>query len=141
MARIGILSEHADVTVLIGRLLTPGHEPLTMEKPLTADSPPDCIPDLIVVPLFRKPEAVGRPIRSFEDDVVGAHLLRQTTEYMDGHPRPVIVFGIGVNHDEVPKNVAHHTYLTFPQAIQELSPLISGLVGPAKGESALKKQP
>lgn len=138
MARIGILSEHADVTVLIGRLLTPGHEALTMENPLTADTPPDCIPDLIVVPLFRKPEAVGRPIRSFEDDVVGAHLLRQTTAYMDGHPRPVIVFGIGVNHDEMPADVKHHTYLTFPQAIQELSPLISGLVGPAQGESALK---
>jgi hypothetical protein len=131
MAKVGILSQHADVTVMINQLLTPGHEVLSIERPLTQQTDVACVPDLVILPLFRKADAVARPIGDFEEDVVGGHLLRDATRLMDGHRRPIIVFGIGVNASEMPDDVHFHAYLTFPQAIQELNPLFSSIVGPA----------
>ena len=117
---------------MIDRLITPGHALCRLEKPIEAVTPPDQVPDVVVVPLFRLPHAHARPIDSFLDDVAGARLLVGLQAVMDGHPRPVILFGIGVTPDEVPDDIRYHAFLTFPQAIQELNPLISALIGPAK---------
>ena len=132
MPKVAILSEYADVTVMIDRLITPGHTLCNLEGPLAPGTPHDEVPDVVVVPLFRLPHAHARPIESFVDDVAGARLLLDLHRAMDGHPRPVILFGIGVTPEEVPKGIPYYAFLTFPQAIQELNPLISGLVGPAK---------
>jgi hypothetical protein len=131
MPRVAILSEHADVTVMIDHLLTPGHETCTLEHPLDTVTPVELVPDVVIVPLFRKPQAHARPIEDFLQDVAGGRLLADLEEAMDGHQRPVIVFGIGVTADEVPAGVKYHTFLTFPQAIQEINPLISSLIGPS----------
>jgi hypothetical protein len=131
MARVGILSDYADVTVLVDRLLTPGHELIHLEHPLRPTVPLDEVPDVLIVPVFRRPHAFDRPIKTFREDVAGGHLLEDIWKVMDGHQRPVIIFGIGVTHKDVPPHIRYHAFLTFPQAIQELNPLISALVGPA----------
>jgi hypothetical protein len=131
MPRVAILSEYADVTVMIDHLLTPGHETCTLEHPLDTVTPVELVPDVVIVPLFRLPHAHARPIADFVHDVAGGRLLAELEVAMDGHQRPVIVFGIGVTADEVPVGVKYHTFLTFPQAIQELNPLISSLIGPS----------
>jgi hypothetical protein len=129
--KVAILSDYADVTVMIAHLLTPGHETCTLEHPLDTVTPPDLVPDLVIVPLFRLPHVQARPIEDFVHDVAGGRLLTDLEHAMDGHQRPVIVFGIGVTPDEVPAGVKYHAFLTFPQAIQELNPLISSLIGPS----------
>lgn len=137
MQKVAILSEYADVTVMIDRLLTPGHRICTLEHAIDTMTPPDEIPDLIIIPLFRRPHAHARPIEDFVEDVAGGRLLVDLEKVMRGYERPVIVFGIGVIPDEVPKGVRYHAFLTFPQAIQELNPLISKLVGPSpQGEGS-----
>lgn len=129
--RVAILSEYADVTVMIDHLLTPGHGVCTLEHPLDTVTPPDQVPDVVIVPLFRLPHVHARPVADFVHDVAGGKLLVDLERAMDGHQRPVIIFGIGVTPDEVPAGVKYHTFLTFPQAIQELNPLISSLIGPS----------
>lgn len=132
MATVGILSEYADVTVLIDKLLTPGHTVITLEHSLLPDVRPEDVPDVVVVPIFRMPEAFDRPIQTFNEDVADARLLQEIWQVMDGHKRPLIIFGIGVTPEDIPPEVHYHAFLTFPQAIQEINPLISALVGPAK---------
>jgi hypothetical protein len=88
-------------------------------------------PAVIVAVIFRHPEAFDRPIEDFDKDVSGGPLLRKLNSTDAFKNRPLFIFGIGVKAEDVPKEIQYHSYLTFPQAIQELSPLISSLVGPA----------
>lgn len=131
MARIGVINDYPEVVVAISHLLTPGHDVncLTFSdgvKAFEAD-----VPGVVVVVIFRHPEAFDRPIQDFEDDVSGGALLRQLNHNPILSEVPLIIFGIGISAKDVPKDIKYHSYLTFPQAIQELNPLISSIVGPA----------
>lgn len=131
MGKIGLLNDYPEVVVALARLITPGHEISCLTyheggEGLEADPP-----EVMVVVIFRHAEAFDRPIMDFDQDVSGGSLLRKLNEHPVLSHVPLIIFGVGLAAKDVPKDIRYHSYLTFPQAIQELNPLISGLVGPA----------
>ncbi|MFP5504020.1 MAG: hypothetical protein ACLGIN_16145 [Candidatus Sericytochromatia bacterium] len=131
MANVGVFNDYSEVVVAISHLITPGHRLALMTHPeatekLALDAPLDAV----IAVVFRAPDAYARPIVDFCRDVVGGELLYA----LETHPAtacvPIIVFALGVRPEDIPADVRFHTFLTFPEAIQELNPLLSGLFGP-----------
>lgn len=131
MAMVGVINDFPEVVVAIARLLTPGHDVNCLTFSDGFDSLEANLPDVLVAILFRHPEAFDRPITDFECDVSGGALLRKLNESPALSRVPLILFGIGIDSCDVPEDLHYHSYLTFPQAIQELNPLISAIIGPA----------
>lgn len=139
MASVGIINDYSEVVVAISHLITPGHEVGRFTFPHDLDELASMErPAVIVAVIFRHPHAFDRPIEDFDQDVSGGPLLRKLSANPAFQGRPLIIFGIGVSSSDVPDEVHYHSYLTFPQAIQELSPLISALVGPAPQDDGAK---
>lgn len=137
MASVGIINDFSEVVVAISNLITPGHTVGRFTFPNDLDELAKMeMPAVIVAVIFRHPHAFDRPIEDFDADVSGGPLIRQLSASPVFKDRPLIIFGIGVAASDVPDEVKYHSYLTFPQAIQELSPLISALVGPAPQEES-----
>ena len=136
MANVAVLSEFSEVIVAISHLVTPGHRLIQRSYPFDARTLCSDEPAVLVVPLFRRQAAIGRPVKDFAREVAGAPILLALQPIADLAECPVILFGIGVTPQEVPTGLRYHTFLTFPEAIQELNPLVSSLVGPAPQHGA-----
>lgn len=131
MARIAVMNDFPEVIVGLARLITPGHHVDLINFPYEVEKLRQSPPDAVVAVLFRKDEALDRPIENFYQDVVGSELVATLDDLPELRGHPLILFGVGVRPQDIPDEVHYHTFITFPQAIQELNPLISGLVGVA----------
>lgn len=131
MGSIGVVSDYAEAIVAVSRLLTPGHQLVPITYPFDLTSLKAHPTDAFVVPVFRKPTAIGRPIENFLTDLVGAEPLQVLSGLPEVLAHPILILGFGVLPSEIPKHIPYYAFLMFPEAIQELGPLLSGLVGPA----------
>lgn len=132
MARIGLINDYSEVVVALSHLLTPGHDVTMLHFPagLQRLEPIEPALDALVAVIFRAKEAWDRPITNFNEDVVGGPMLKGLQRTCDFEKTKLIVFAVGVLPEHVPPGIHFDMFLTFPEAIQEINPLLSGLFGP-----------
>ena len=140
MAKIAVLNDTPEVVVLLSRFLTQGHHEF-LERVGTSDfvmaTLIDFQPDLILIPMYRDPALIGQQFTDYQTDIQGTEILVKVSEEPRLAGVPVIVFGFSTTDREMPERFRKRArvdhFLTFPEGLQELNPLISSLVGPALG--------
>jgi hypothetical protein len=140
MAKIAILNDSPEVVALLAHFLTPGRHEFVNRIGATQQMLDQVLafgPQVIVVPLHRRPDSINRPIADPEVDIQGLDIYRLVAGDQRLQSAPLLVFGFYVHESDLPADVKagrrYHTFLEFPIGLQELNPLISGLVGPALG--------
>lgn len=143
MTKIAILNDEPEVVALMARFLTErGHEFMKLigDTPLVREHVIAFGPQLILVPIYRAPERVGKPLEDFYRDVHGACMLESIARTPELQGTPLLVFSFSVRLDEIPPDlrslIRDDAFLLFPEGLQELNPLISGYLGPAGGSLA-----
>lgn len=142
LAKIAILNDEPEVVTLLSRFLTVrrdaflkrvGDATRVIEQVIAFQ------PDLILVPLYRPPDLIGRPIDEAFHEIRGfawLETLQRTPELRD---IPLVIFSFSVRRDELPPGFLDRTqpraFLRFPEGLQEINPVISGLIGPAQGST------
>jgi hypothetical protein len=140
MGRIAILDDEPEVVVLIYQFLTHGHHAffkMVGDTRFMLESLVAFRPDVIVVPLFRRREAIGRAVVDYMQDISGAQMLETISAQPEFSTVPIILFGFSTLPDEMPTayrlKVHYSDFLFFPEGLQLLNPIISGYVGSASG--------
>ncbi len=141
MAKIAILNDEPEVVTLLSRFLTVRGDAFMKRVGDTArviDQVRAFQPDLILVPLYRPPGLIGLPLPNGFSDIHGAAMLEAFSRTPELAHVPLVVFSFSVRPEELPPHwldSRRHVFLRFPEGLQELNPVISGLVGPAKGST------
>jgi hypothetical protein len=140
MAKIAIVNDASEVVVLLFQFLTHGHHEffkMIGQSHFVVDSLVAFRPDVIVLPLYRRPEAIGRAVVDYRRDIMGATMLELLSARPELAEVPIILFGISTLPGEMPPaflaRVHYADFLTFPDGLQVLNPTISGYVGSASG--------
>lgn len=138
MARIAIINDESEVVALIFQFLTHGNHEFFKAIGVSryvVDSLISFQPEVVVLPLFRTREAIGRPVRDYRRDIRGAVLLETLCRRPELGSVPLILFGISTLPEEMPADfrarVHYSDFLLFPEGLQLLNPTISGYVGSA----------
>jgi hypothetical protein len=96
------------------------HEVVTMVPPLDLGAIAALNPDVILVHLVRRIEALRSPIANFDTEVEGARSLRVLLEGMPP-PRPcLIVTGIAVEARHLPPGLEVATFVEIPGGLDRL---------------------
>jgi hypothetical protein len=140
MARIAIIDDDSEVVALIYQFLTHGHHEFLKLVGATRYTVASLVafkPEVIVVPLYRAHQAIGRAVVDYRRDIKGAGTLERVSERPELVGVPLIVFGFSTLPEEMPdefrERVRISEFLLFPEGLQLLNPTISGYVGSAKG--------
>lgn len=140
MAKIAVLNDTPEVVVLLSRFLTHGRHTFFKRigtSRFVLDSIVAFGPDLMIVPLYRAPEALGSPITDYRTQIKGSEMLEHLSRCPELAAVPIVVFGFSTRLQEMPEDfrstVRFNVFLGFPEGLQELNPTISSLVGPALG--------
>lgn len=140
MAKIAVLNDTPEVVVLLSNFLTQGHHTF-LKRVGTSHFVMDSIvafePDLMLLPLYRKPEVIGRAVTDYPHQIMGSAMLERVSRCAELDRVPIVVFAFSTRLQEMPadfrQKVRFDAYLLFPEGLQELNPTISSLVGPALG--------
>lgn len=142
MAKIAILNDEPEVVTLLSRFLTVRSDAFLKrvgDATRVVDQVIAFQPDLILVPLYRPPDLVGRPLDDAFHEIRGTAWLDILSRTPELHAVPLVIFSFSVRRDEFPpgflERVQPRAFLRFPEGLQELNPVISGLVGPAAGST------
>lgn len=140
MAKIAIINDSPEIVALMSQAITVGnHEFLKMigTSAYVLGRLLSFKPDLIVLPLHRKAESANRPILDFYEDISGAKVLQWLRHESNLQEIPIVLFGFFTTEADIPEthkqSFRYDEFLTFPGGLQELNPVISGRLGPAKG--------
>lgn len=139
MPRVAIVNDLPEVVAMVASVLTQGDRQFlkqigateyTVERLRAFD------PGVVVLALHRRVGSLDRPIRAFDADVAGAHILGLLGEEPDLRTRPLILLGFSVRRSDVPPELlapfATLRFLVLPEELQELNPLLSSYLGPAR---------
>ena len=139
MAKIAILNDSAEVVALLAHVLTPGeHQVMKMidDTQYMVDRVTAYQPDLILIPLHRVQSSVNRPIQAYQDDIQGTEVLTRVSAAEGLKHVPIVLIGFFTTLEDMPPEVRarirFRDFLVFPDGLQELNPLISGLLGPTR---------
>lgn len=139
MAKIAILNDSPEVVALLSLVLTPGeHELMKMidHTQYMIDRVTAYQPDLILIPLHRRPSSVNRPIQAYQEDIQGTEVLTRVSAAEALKHVPIVLIGFFTTLEDMPPAYRAHIrfrdFLLFPDGLQELNPLISGLLGPTR---------
>lgn len=140
MSKIAILDDEPEVVTLLARFLTARGDAFMKRVGETERVMAQVIafrPDLILVPLYRPPDLIGKPLPNGFQDVRGAGMIAAIARIPEFENVPLVIFSFSVRPDEIPPSLLqgrpHHAFLHFPEGLQELNPVISGFIGPAQG--------
>lgn len=140
MGRIAIVDDASEVVALVFQFLTHGsHDFFKMagQSHYVVDSLVAFRPQVIVLPMYRRREAIGRPVADYRTDIVGARMLEVLSARAELADVPIILFGLSTLPEEMPADyragVRYADFLLFPEGLQLLNPTISGYVGSADG--------
>lgn len=81
-------------------------------------------PDVIVLSLVRKTEALGAPLHDFFTEVDGAKAFRAITENPDLLRYPIVITGIAIRESEIPKGLEYLAFLEVPARLDYLLEVI-----------------
>ena len=142
MAKIAILNDEPEVVTLLSRFLTVRGDAFMKRVGDASRMIAQVVafqPDLILVPLYRPFERLGLPLVDPLHDVRGAPLLDHLSREPELRDVPLVIFSFSVRPDELPPGllarIRPRAFLRFPEGLQELNPIISGIVGPAAGST------
>lgn len=143
MAKIAIINDSPEIVALVAQAMTVGHHEflkLIGATDFMMQRVVDFKPDLIVLPLHRRQDSVNRAIANYHDDVSGTEVLEMASDEPSLKDVPIILFGFFTTEADMPESyrrqIRYDDFLVFPTGLQELNPLISGRIGPAKGTRA-----
>lgn len=95
-------------------------------------------PDLVVMNLVRKIEAVGAPIQDFYTEVDGAKALRALQESPDLQGYPLVITSIAVEERELPAGFDYLAYIEVPTKFDYLLETIERIVS-SRGEGIARE--
>ena len=139
MAKIAILNDSPEVVALLSYVLTPGeHQVMKMidDTQYMVDRVGAYQPDLILLPLYRRPSSANRPIQAYQADIQGTEVLTRVSAAETLKHVPIVLIGFFTTLEDMPPEfrarIRFRDFLLFPDGLQELNPLISGLLGPSR---------
>ena len=142
MAKIAILNDEPEVVTLLSRFLTVRRDAFLKrvgDSTRVIDQVIAFRPDLILVPLYRPPDLIGSPLDGAFHEIRGLAWLEILSRTPALREIPLVIFSFSVRRDELPPGFLDRiqpcAFLRFPEGLQELNPVISGLIGPAKGST------
>jgi CheY-like chemotaxis protein len=125
MAKILTVDDYPLYAEMVSELLRQHghHEVKAVLAPVILEEITDFAPDVIVVSLVRRLEAIGHgPLHDFDSEVDGARAWRSIAESESMRPYPVILSVIGVRETEVP---AQYPYVALVHIPHELDLLLT----------------
>lgn len=94
-------------------------------------------PGVISVGLYRQEQAFDRPIRSFEEDVLGYVPIRQMEEYPAIRVVPLLLVGHCIREEDVPTLLPYDIFLVLPTDIKLYVPKMEELATKVKSRRKL----
>lgn len=135
MAKIAILNDSPEIVALMAQALSPaGHALMKMVESSSymADQVQAFAPDVIIIPIHRRQESLNRPIANYRADIRGSEVLELVCSLPTLQQVPIILFGFYTSEADLPDNyragIRYDAFLEFPLGIQELNPLITGIL-------------
>ncbi|MNS08288.1 hypothetical protein D3C72_397460 [compost metagenome] len=104
-----------------------GHTAMTTTSPVDFDSVLAFRPDVIAVGIFRQDMAFDRPIRDFEQDVLGVGPIRELEGYPAITAVPIAIAATGLHERDVPTTLRYDLFLSFPRDIKAYVPRLEAL--------------
>ena len=139
MPRIAIVNDLPEVVTIVAALLTKGERQFLTQigaTEYTIQRLKAFDPLVLVLPLVRKVDSLDRPLRRFDADIEGGKLLELIAQEADLRRRPCVLLGFSVRQTDVPEPLkaafADLHFLEFPLGLQEINPLLSAYLGPAR---------
>lgn len=123
MARILTVDDYPLYAEMVSELLRQhgNHEVKAVLAPVILEEITDFEPEIIVVSLVRRLEAIGHgPIHDFYSEVDGARAWRSIASAEAMRPYPVILSVIGVREAEIPPGLAYVALVHIPHEIDLL---------------------
>ena len=131
MARVLSIDDHPFYAEMLALMLQKkgGHEVRSMIVPFELQQLRDFDPDVILLNLVRKTEALGAPIHDFDAQVEGAHALRVFQQ--DGALRdyPIVLTAMALTEDELPAGLDYVAFLQVPDQLDLLIQVIDQIKG------------
>lgn len=122
MARVAILDDYQAYGEMIAApLQRGGHATQITTVPLDFERVLQFMPEVLVLSLYRREQAVARPITDFRADVLGADALAETESYPAVMVLPIVLLGHCVLEAEVPTRLPYDLFLTLPANIATLA--------------------
>ena len=121
MARVLCIDDYPLYAEMVGAMLrSHGHTVQTAIVPLDLDAALEFDPQVILLNLVRKAEALGRAIARFEDDVDGAQAMLALARHARAARLPLIVTALAVDAAALPPELRHDAFLTIPGELPRL---------------------
>lgn len=131
MARILCINDFVSYSEMVAHTLRRkgGHETQTAIVPFGTEVIEAFAPDLLVVNLVRKVEALGVPLTDFYTQVDGARAFRA----LAGNPAfaryPLVVTSIAVLEFELPEGLPYLAFIEIPQKLEHLLAIAERVAG------------
>lgn len=125
MTRIAIIDESRhNARLLAAPLITAGHQVMIVSPPASIEMAVAFRPQLVMLSLYRKPEAFRRPIWDFEADVAGAQTLGALDRQAALRDLPRVLIGHSLEQEDLPPDLAFHMYLACQVQPQMAMPVV-----------------
>lgn len=131
MAKIVAVDDYKLYSEMVVELLTRhgGHQVKGILAPVILEEITDFDPDLVVITLVRRLEAIGHgPLYDFYAEVDGARTWRSLASKEAFRHYPVIVAVIGVRESEIPADLAYLALVHVPHELEMLLTAIDKIV-------------
>lgn len=128
-ARVMCIDDYQAYADMLAEMLERrGYEVKSLVVPFGVKEIADFDPDVIVLTLVRKIEALRSPISDFRAEVEGAAAYRTIAETQDLHRYPIILAAIAVEQREIPGDLPYVAFVEVPQRLIELTEIIDRVV-------------
>lgn len=126
--RVVVIDDYEEYADMVAAPLRhAGHTVLTTTSPVDFDRVLAFQSEVIAVGIFRQEIAFDRPIRDFEQDVLGAKPIRELESYPAITAVPIAIAATGLHEQDVPTTLRYDLFLTLPRDIKEYVPRLEAL--------------
>jgi CheY-like chemotaxis protein len=128
MARVLCIDDYPLYAQMVADLIARhGHDVKAITLPFALEEAFEPLPDVVVLNLVRKSEALGKPITRFEADVDGAKALHALAAFGPAAEIPLLVTALAVEERWLPPETKYEAYFEVPQKLQQLLEAIDRL--------------
>jgi CheY-like chemotaxis protein len=142
VAKILCVDDYPLYAEMVGTMLQQkGHHEVKVDVvPLFIDEITAFAPDVIVVNLVRRTEALGVALHDFYREVEGGKALKAIAEAPELQGIPLILTALAVNEIEVPENLRYDAFVVIPQRLDSLLRVIERLTQSGRKGSEIAPQ-
>jgi CheY-like chemotaxis protein len=142
VAKILCVDDYPLYAEMVGTMLQQkGHHEVKVDVvPLVIDEIIAFAPDVIVVNLVRRTEALGVALHDYYRAVEGAKALKAIAAAPELQSIPVILTALAVNEIEVPDNLRYEAFVVIPQRLDSLLRAIERLTRSSQKGSEVAPQ-